>query len=98
MGRGAARMPVQVFLPISFALSTSLQFFQSMVIFGEFAQMSALHSGLSLAGAMLINPPRLSLLGHEAFQDELELGQASEWRKGGKLISSKDDDELRIIE
>lgn len=34
--RAAARMPLQVFLPVSFALATSLQFFQAMCIFGEF--------------------------------------------------------------
>jgi len=92
--RAAARMPVQVFLPMYFALATSLQFFQSVVVFSEFAQMNALHSGLSLAGAfvslagaMLINPPRLGPLGHETLQDELELGEASGWRKGGKLLA-----------
>merc|ERR1712087_163559 len=75
--RGAAQMPVQVFLPTSFALATSLQFFQSIAIFGEFSEMSALNAGLSLCGALislggtlLIQPPRLDLLGRQAFEGE----------------------------
>lgn len=75
--RGVQRMPMQVFLPISFALSTALQYFQSVFIFGEFREMDGLHAALSmcgalvsLAGALCIQPPRLSLLGSELLQDE----------------------------
>mmetsp|Transcript_72449 Transcript_72449/g.183380 ORF Transcript_72449/g.183380 Transcript_72449/m.183380 type:complete len:338 (+) Transcript_72449:67-1080(+) len=77
--RGAASMPVQVFLPTAFALSTSLQFFQSIFIFGEFADMTARNAALSiwgalisLGGTLLIQPPRFDLLtgGHSAFEDE----------------------------
>lgn len=75
--RGAQRMPLQVFLPISFALSTVLQYFQSVAIFGEFEDMDRRHTCLSvlgalvsLAGALCIQPPRLSLLGSQLLEDE----------------------------
>lgn len=70
--RGAQRMPVQVFVPISFAISTSLQYFQSIIIFREFDDMSSGNALLSicgallsLAGALCIQPPRIGLLGRE---------------------------------
>mmetsp|Transcript_45988 Transcript_45988/g.142509 ORF Transcript_45988/g.142509 Transcript_45988/m.142509 type:complete len:336 (-) Transcript_45988:20-1027(-) len=70
--RGAQRMPVQVFLPTSFAFATLLQYVQSALIFGEFKDMDAHHRAvsvlgacLSLAGALCIQPPRLGLLGRE---------------------------------
>jgi len=62
--RAAARMPVQIFLPISFTVATMLQLYQSMAIFGEFQGMLPMHSALSvggaavaLCGALLIQPP-----------------------------------------
>jgi len=71
--RGAKRMPVQVFVPMVFALSTSVQYFQSVFIFGELEAMSTAHAALSilgaalsLVGALTIQPPRLELLHTEA--------------------------------
>eukprot|EP00929_Paragymnodinium_shiwhaense_P105592 TRINITY_DN70635_c0_g1_i1.p1 TRINITY_DN70635_c0_g1~~TRINITY_DN70635_c0_g1_i1.p1 ORF type:complete len:322 (-),score=19.30 TRINITY_DN70635_c0_g1_i1:53-1018(-) len=67
--RGAKKMPVQVFVPIVFALSTVIQYAQSVFIFNEFALMSrsdAIFSmagaTMSLAGAICIKPPKLDLL------------------------------------
>merc|ERR1712007_307079 len=64
---GAQRLPVQVFVPIVFAMSTSLQYFQSMFIFGEFSSvdlrtafLSISGAVLSLAGALFIQPPMFS--------------------------------------
>lgn len=72
--RGAASMPVQVFLPSVFALSTTLQYFQSVVIFNEFkdldprwAAISLAGAGLSLVGAILIQPPLMESSGDEAY-------------------------------
>jgi len=50
--RGAKLMLVQVFVPTSFALSTTLQYFQSVVIFGEFRAMGAGQIILSVFGAV----------------------------------------------
>lgn len=70
--RAAQRMPVQVFVPAAFALSTALLYFQSVAIFGEFRKMTASHAAvsicgacLSLLGALCIQPPQLGLLGRE---------------------------------
>jgi len=75
--RGAKRMPVQVFAPLAFALCTSLQYFQSVVVFGELqdlppvnATISVLGACISLVGALVIRPPRLWLLGRELVDDE----------------------------
>jgi len=64
--RAAGRMPVHMFVPLSFAFATSFQCFQAMVIFDEFADMSvfccvmtSLGAGLALAGALLIQPRQL---------------------------------------
>jgi len=75
--RGAKHMPVQVFAPLTFALCTSLQFLQSVFIFGELqglsrvnATLSILGACLSLLGALVIQPPKLWLLGRELVDDE----------------------------
>mmetsp|Transcript_124216 Transcript_124216/g.359232 ORF Transcript_124216/g.359232 Transcript_124216/m.359232 type:complete len:331 (+) Transcript_124216:3-995(+) len=98
--RAAARMPVQVFLPVSFALATTLQFFQSMSIFGEFKAMVPLHAALSicgaivaLSGALLIQPPKFGLLGGpEVAAEDLE-GMLVKCDGIAKPGCGKDDDE-----
>lgn len=74
--RGAQALPVQVFVPVSFALCTSLQLFQSIVVFQEFSEMDALSvtqtscgAITSLVGAMLIKPPKLSVHRQELLED-----------------------------
>lgn len=63
--RAAQRMPVHLFVPLSFAFGTSLQCFQAMVIFDEFVDMTVfcstmtlLGAALSLLGALMIQPPQ----------------------------------------
>jgi len=80
--RGAKRMPLAVFVPLSFAAATSLQYFQSVAIFGEFSDMQPVDIALSLAGAVLsllgalcIRPPKLGLLGASP-ESSLEIGLA----------------------
>merc|ERR1712151_709140 len=51
--RGAQRMPVQVFVPASFAISTSLQYFQSVAIFQEFTHSNFWHTFISICGAIM---------------------------------------------
>jgi hypothetical protein len=58
-------MKVQVYVPIAFALVTSLQFFQSVVVFKEFkylgiarATLSVVGTCLALVGALLCRPAR----------------------------------------
>eukprot|EP00933_Yihiella_yeosuensis_P005519 TRINITY_DN110041_c0_g1_i1.p1 TRINITY_DN110041_c0_g1~~TRINITY_DN110041_c0_g1_i1.p1 ORF type:complete len:369 (+),score=42.34 TRINITY_DN110041_c0_g1_i1:159-1265(+) len=65
--RGAKHLPVQVFVPSSFALATALQYFQSATIFREFEEMNteeaslaSLGAVLSLVGALCIQPPGFS--------------------------------------
>eukprot|EP00403_Amphidinium_massartii_P042627 CAMPEP_0178446834 /NCGR_PEP_ID=MMETSP0689_2-20121128/41041_1 /TAXON_ID=160604 /ORGANISM="Amphidinium massartii, Strain CS-259" /LENGTH=360 /DNA_ID=CAMNT_0020071737 /DNA_START=75 /DNA_END=1153 /DNA_ORIENTATION=- len=65
--RGARKMPVQVFVPLAFAFSTSMQYFQSVVVFREFDDLATKQRVFSMAGACLsllgslcIQPPRLS--------------------------------------
>mmetsp|Transcript_16502 Transcript_16502/g.47857 ORF Transcript_16502/g.47857 Transcript_16502/m.47857 type:complete len:324 (-) Transcript_16502:194-1165(-) len=77
--RGAATMRVQLFLPLTFAFGTTLQFFQSAVIFNEFAELtqsrmalSGLGAVLALIGALLIQPPLLGSLGSKS--PDVELG------------------------
>jgi len=80
--RGVTKMPPQVFLPISFTLSTTLQYFQSVFVFGEFKDMDMTTAALSvgsalvaLAGALLIRPPRCEFLqnqGHQRLKDAEE--------------------------
>jgi len=75
--RGAKRMPLQVFAPLTFVLCTSLQYFQSVFVFDELRELSAFNAGLSLLGAcgsllgtLMINPPRMGLLGNESVDSE----------------------------
>jgi len=75
--RGAKRMPVQAFAPLAFALGTSLQYFQSIAVFGELqhlspvnAKLSVLGASMSLLGALTIKPPRFWLLGRELVHDD----------------------------
>jgi len=71
--RGAERMPVQIFVPTAFAFATSLQYFQSVVIFGELSEMDTKSAALSicgalasLAGALSIQPPKMeTATGHQ---------------------------------
>jgi len=67
--RGARRMPVQVFVPLAFAFSTSMQYFQSLFVFEEFEALVAVErylsmagAGLSLLGALCIQPPNFGTL------------------------------------
>lgn len=67
--RGAKKMPVQIFIPCVFTLATSLQYMQSIVIFGEFVHLSTgdkvISIGgafMSLVGALCISPPQFSCL------------------------------------
>lgn len=62
--RGVQKMPIQVFIPVAFAFATSLQYFQSVFIFGELREMSERDAALatlgaiaSLVGALGIQPP-----------------------------------------
>jgi hypothetical protein len=61
--RGVARLPIQIFVPTVFALNTTIQYFQALMIFDEFAELpwhhiflSGLGAVLSLVGALLIRP------------------------------------------
>jgi len=88
--RGAKRMPVQVFAPLAFALSTTLQYFQSIIVFGELQDLSPVHASLSvlgacisLLGALVIQPPRLWLLGRELVDDE-EIDKMEKQDKAGQ--------------
>jgi len=51
--RAAERMPVHLFVPLSFAFGHSLQCFQAMVIFDEFDDMTVFCSTMTLLGACL---------------------------------------------
>lgn len=64
--RGAQKMPVQIFIPTAFAFCTSLQFLQSVFVFGELNEMdtkdavlSMMGACASLVGAVVIQPPRI---------------------------------------
>uniref|UniRef100_A0A7S0A4L2 Uncharacterized protein n=1 Tax=Pyrodinium bahamense TaxID=73915 RepID=A0A7S0A4L2_9DINO len=77
--RGARQMPAQVYVPTSFALSTALQYFQSLVIFREFQHMGTRHAVLSVAGAfaslvgaLCIQPPTEVLSESEHFMSRTE--------------------------
>lgn len=101
--RGAQRMPVQVFVPASFALSTSLLYFQSVVIFGEFKDMNVLHAALSILGALMslfgavcIQPPRLGLLGRELVDGKDE--PATEVELAQRMRGDCGDDSDVIVE
>jgi hypothetical protein len=65
--RATRLMEVQVFVPVSFVCGVSLQYFQSVLLFEEFASLNQAHvmlaSGgacISLIGALCIQVPRLS--------------------------------------
>jgi len=49
--RGAQKMPVQVFIPGAFAFATSLQFLQSVFVFGELKDMDTKDAVLAMIGA-----------------------------------------------
>jgi len=79
--RGAKRMPVQIFVPTAFAFATSLQYFQSVALFGELNEMTTRDAALSicgalasLVGALSIQPPKLeNSTGHQLIAtDELQ--------------------------
>lgn len=62
--RGAKVMPVNVFVPMSFAFRTVIQFFQAAVVLDEFAHsaahctvLSVFGASAALLGAMFIQPP-----------------------------------------
>lgn len=62
--KGAKVMPVNVFVPMSFAFRTVIQFFQSAVILDEFAHLAAhctilsvVGASVALLGALFIQPP-----------------------------------------
>lgn len=71
--RGATKMPVQIFLPSAFAFATSLQYFQSVVIFEELKDMnneslvlSVCGCLASLLGALFIRPKSATIdSGHQ---------------------------------
>jgi len=97
--RAAARMPLQVFLPVSFALATSLQFFQAMYIFGELKAMLPLDTALSilgatiaLVGALMIQPPKFGFLGGPDLVDgDIECALAEKDERLSFVASCKDD-------
>lgn len=83
--RGAWRMPVQVFIPLAFALCTGLQFLQSVFLFGELRRLDPPHAALaicgaivSLAGALLIQVPRMGSADHKLAQPRVELSLIDE--------------------
>mmetsp|Transcript_117941 Transcript_117941/g.367463 ORF Transcript_117941/g.367463 Transcript_117941/m.367463 type:complete len:338 (-) Transcript_117941:77-1090(-) len=103
--RGAQRMPVQVFVPASFALATTLLYFQSVVIFGEFRDMDPLHATfsilgacVSLLGALCIQPPRLGLLGRELVDGKDEVGGSKEVELAKGEYGDGTDDSNVIVE
>lgn len=64
--KGSQSMPVNLFIPLAFALRTIIQFFQSAAILDEFVNVSAIHTWISLfgsmcalVGALCIQPPRV---------------------------------------
>jgi len=88
--RGARRMPLQVFAPLVFVFCTSLQYFQSVFVFHELRDLSAVDARLSLLGAcgsllgsLIINPPRLRLLGRELVDNE-EIDKMQKQEKVGQ--------------
>jgi uncharacterized membrane protein len=98
--RGAKVLPVPAFIPIVFAIGTSLQYLQSGFIFDEFSDiprtsrgLSMLGAAMALLGAVLIRPPVVgcrgdeqaaSLLSSEDSSDEGEDSDSSEEGKGGR--------------
>lgn len=63
--RATRLMTVQVFVPVSFVWCISLQYFQSVVLFGEFgdlpyfkAVLSIVGAGISLLGALCLQLPK----------------------------------------
>jgi len=82
--RAAERMPVHLFVPLSFAFGTSLQCFQAMVIFDEFVDMTffcstmtLLGAALSLVGALLIQPPQFEAEARQRATSLASQGSAS---------------------
>jgi len=78
--RGAARNP-QFFVPIVFALNTTIQYFQALVIFDEFAELpwhqvvlSGFGAVLSFVGAMLIRPREESTNSDSLWNDSATSG------------------------
>jgi len=75
--KGSQSMPVNLFIPLAFALRTIIQFFQSAAILDEFVNVSAAHTLISLfgsmcalVGALCIQPPRVE---NDAVQPESSL-------------------------
>lgn len=68
--RATRLMSVQVFVPVSFVWSIGLQYFQSVVLFRELAELSSIHvvlscggAFMSLLGAICIQVPNLAVCG-----------------------------------
>jgi len=79
--RGVARLPIQFFVPIVFALNTTIQYFQALVIFDEFAELpwhqvvlSGFGAVLSFVGAMLIRPREESTNSDSLWNDSATSG------------------------
>lgn len=51
--RATRLMPVQIFVPVSFAWSTVLLYFQSVVLFAEFHDLPGIKAALSMTGAII---------------------------------------------
>jgi len=88
--RAARRMPMQVFAPLAFVFCTSLQSFQSVFIFHELRDLSAVNATLSLLGAcgsvlgtLIINPPKLRFFGKELVDNE-EIDKTERQEKVGQ--------------
>jgi len=97
--RGAKVLPVPAFIPIVFAIGTSLQYLQSGFVFDEFSDIPRRSRGLSMLGAamallgtVLIRPPAVacrgdeqaaSLLSSEDSSDEGEDSDLGEEGDGG---------------
>jgi len=87
--RATQRMPVHLFVPLAFAFGTALQCMQAMVIFDEFADMTVfcstmtlLGAGLSLVGALMIQPPQFEAtarLARSVSSGKIEEGPSDSW-------------------
>lgn len=65
--RAAQRMPLHVYMPLSFAFGTLIQNYQGLFVFDEIKDMRVYHSALTivgaasaLAGALMIQPPQFN--------------------------------------
>lgn len=91
--RGTKQLPVKIFIPLSFAAATVLQYIQSAVLFEEFSEMTYSEAALSMCGACL------SLIGALTIQPPSFRGIASTPREEQhvQLVQTDEDVELNAI-